>query len=175
MVDYRGYGKSEGSPSEKGLYRDARAALAEARRRTPKGVPLIVYGRSLGGAVAIHLAAEQAVDGLIVESSFTKLRDAARRAVPIPFVWLLVAYRFDSIAKIARIEVPILIAHGDRDEVVPFEMGQQLHCAAQASREARFHRIAGAGHNDTAEVGGEALWRAFDEFVSAVAAGAGAN
>jgi fermentation-respiration switch protein FrsA (DUF1100 family) len=153
-VDYRGYGKSEGSPDEAGIYRDAEAAyryLTEIRQFQPKNI--VVYGQSLGGAVAIDLASRHPCGGLIVESSFTSGREMARRAFRIPLLEYVVKSHFDSLAKIKNVRSPILIIHGTRDEVVPFAMGQRLYQAAPEPK--AFLPVEGAGHNDVFEVGGE--------------------
>lgn len=153
-VDYRGYGKSEGSPDEQGVYRDAEAAhrfLIEAKRFEPKNI--IIYGQSLGGAVAIDLASRRECGGLVVESSFTSGRDMARRMFRIPLLEYVPKSRFDSISKISKVRAPVLIIHGTQDEVIPFSMGERL---SQAAPEPKwFLRVEGAGHNDVFVVGGE--------------------
>jgi len=153
-LDYRGYGKSEGSPNERGVYRDAEAAyryLADLRRFAPGNI--VVYGQSLGGAVAIDLASGHECGGLIVESSFSSGREMARRAFRIPLFEYIPQSRFDSLAKIKNVRCPILIVHGTRDEVIPFAMGQRLYEAAPEPK--TFLPVEGAGHNDVFSVGGE--------------------
>ena len=166
--EYRGYGNSEGRPNESGLYLDARAALVQARQLAGNR-PVIVAGRSLGGAVAIELAATEAVDGLVVESSFTSLADIAG-ATGIPFAGRLAAYDFDSRSKIAQVSAPILITHGDADELVPFAMGRELETTARhgASPEVRFHAVSGGGHNDIILTGGNPYWQAWASFLAHV-------
>ena len=163
-VDYRGYGKSEGSPDEAGVYRDAEAAysyLIESRRFNPKNI--FVYGHSLGGAVAVELASRHECGGLIVESSFTSVPEMARHIYRLPFIEYLPHNRFDSLAKIARVRAPVLIIHGTRDQVIPFEMGQKLFEAAAQPK--TFMRIEGAGHDDPYMVGGEAYFNRLKTFV----------
>jgi len=163
-VDYRGYGKSEGSPDEAGIYHDADAAydyLVGVRHHRPEDI--IVLGRSLGGAVAIDLASRRKCGGLIVESSFTTARDMARRMFRVPGLEYAAKSRFDSLAKIVRVRAPILIVHGSRDAVVPFFMGQQLFEAAREPES--FFPIEGAGHNDIVEVGGERYLERLREFI----------
>lgn len=169
VAEYRGYGDSEGKPSEEGLYADAEAALGEARRRAA-GARVIAFGRSLGGAVAIDLASRQPVDGLVVESTFTSLPAMAAQT-GLPLASRLVAYRFDSLAKIPRVTAPLLIVHGDADELVPFSMGERLRDAARASRSVAFHRVAGGDHNSSWVTGGEPYWASWRKILDEVAAG----
>jgi len=155
-MDYRGFGKSEGSPDETGVYRDADAAyhyLVRERHIQPKNI--IFLGHSLGGAVAIDLASRRECGGLIVQSSFTSAKDMARRIFRIPLFEYLLKSRFNSLAKIRRVRAPILIVHGTRDQVVPFSMGQRLFAAAPEPK--FFFPVEGAGHNNLAEVGGNRL------------------
>ena len=155
-VDYRGYGKSEGKPDEAGVYRDADAAYDYlVKQRHFRAEDIIIYGHSLGGAVAVNLASRRPCGGLIVQSSFTSARAMARRMFAIPLIGYVVKSRFDSLQKIRDVHAPILIVHGTRDEVVPFAMGQQLFAAAPEPK--RFYPIEGAGHNDLMEAGGEEL------------------
>lgn len=164
-VDYRGYGRSEGSPNETGVYRDADAAydyLVQIRHFRPKNI--IVFGHSLGGAVAIDLASRRECGGLIVESSFTSIRDMARRTFRIPLFEYIPKSRFDSLAKIRQVQAPILIVHGTRDETVPFSMGQRLFTAAPEPK--FFFPVEGAGHNDMMETGGDRLLERFKSFLA---------
>jgi hypothetical protein len=163
-VDYRGYGKSEGSPDETGVYRDADAAydyLIQERHVQAKNI--VVFGHSLGGAVAIDLTSKRECGGLIVQSSFTSAKDMARRLFRIPLFEYIPKSKFDSLAKIRRVRAPILIVHGTRDEVVPFSMGQRLFQAAPGPK--FFFRVDGAGHNDVVEVGGGDLLGQFKFFL----------
>lgn len=145
MFDYRGYGRSSGSPSEEGLYADARTArlhLIESRGFAPEQV--IAYGESLGGAVAIELAAEERVGALIVEDTFTSLADAGARHYPwLPVRWLS-RYRFDSLAKVASLSLPKLFIHSREDEIVPFEQGRALF---EAAHEPKQFLATGGSHN----------------------------
>lgn len=164
-VDYRGYGKSAGKPDEAGVYRDADAAydyLVKMRHYPAQNI--IVYGHSLGGAVAVNLASRRACGGLIVQSSFTSARAMAQRMFSIPLIAYAAKSRFDSEQRIRQVHAPILIVHGTRDEVVPFAMGEQLFAAAPEPK--RFYPIQGAGHNDLMEVGGEAYLACLKEFIS---------
>lgn len=161
-AEYRGYGDSEGRPSEEGLARDARVALAEARRRCDR---VVVHGRSLGGAVAIRLASEEPVDGLIVESTFTTLKEMAASS-GIPLATHLVAYEFRSVERIAEVTAPTLVVHGVRDELIPLAMGEALVEAAAGPT--TWLAVPGGTHNDTWVVGGERYWAAVREFLAGV-------
>lgn len=129
--DYRGYGKSEGTPNEAGVIADGLAAqrwLAERTGRKPADI--VVIGRSLGGGVATAIAAEQGAALLVLQSTFTSLPEAAGTHYPwLPVRWLM-QNRFDSLARIKRYEGPVLVSHGTKDEVVPFEQGRRLYDAA---------------------------------------------
>jgi hypothetical protein len=148
--DYRGYGRSAGRPSETGVYADAEAVFDNL---VADGVPaarVIAFGESLGGAVAIHLATRRPVAGVAVVSTFTTMRDVGwRHYGPLA---LLAGDRFDSLGRVRGLSVPLLVAHGDRDELVPFELGERLYAAAPGPK--RFFRAAGAHHNDVFEAPG---------------------
>ncbi|MCA9772811.1 MAG: alpha/beta hydrolase [Myxococcales bacterium] len=158
IIDYRGYGKSGGVPTERGLYLDARAAWAALAAR-PGVDPdrVFLFGRSLGGAVAIDLALEVRPRGLIVESSFESVAAMTRAIYPIVPVHMLTGRRFDSISKVPRLTVPALFVHGTRDDVVPFAQGKALY-AACGSADKEFLVLANAAHNDTYLVGGDAYF-----------------
>jgi fermentation-respiration switch protein FrsA (DUF1100 family) len=164
IVDYRGYGRSEGRPSEQGLYRDGIAAwryLVDQRGVRPSQI--IIFGKSLGGAVAVDLATRVKPAGLIVESSFSSVRDMAAHHFPIvPRVFLRT--RMDSINKIRSVKVPKLHIHSPADEVVPYKLGKRLYEAAPSPK--RFHEVEGAGHNETYIVGGGSYLEAIKSFVS---------
>ena len=131
LFDYRGYGRSEGSPDEQGTYLDAEAAwryLTQTRGESPQS--LIIMGRSLGGAVAIELATRHEPAALVVESTFTCLADVAAvhyRCVPVR---ILTRYHYDSAAKVAGLRCPKLFLHATDDELVPIELGRHLYEAA---------------------------------------------
>lgn len=129
--DYRGYGKSEGHPSEKGLVDDARAAREWlARRAGVSEKDVVLLGRSLGGAVMVELAASDGARGLVVESSFTSLPELARWKLPLNGVDRLLTTQFLSVQRIPEYQGPVLIAHGAEDMVVPSEHGRKLFEAA---------------------------------------------
>lgn len=146
LVDYRGYGRSEGRPSEAGLHQDARAAWRHLT--VQQGVPaerITVLGKSLGGAVAVLLAAEVQPAGLVVQSSFTSLPDVAVRVFPF-LPRRFIRARFDAREAIARVRCPILVLHSQADEVVPFELGRRLFEAAPLPK--HFVDLSPARHND---------------------------
>lgn len=162
-LDYRGYGRSEGSPSEAGLYADARAAfdyLTKTRGVHPDRV--VIYGESLGGAVAVDLASRVRPCALVVQSSFTSIADMA--AEVMPFVpRFLVRTKMDSLEKIGRVRAPVLVVHSPADDIVPYKLGRKLYDAAPEPK--RFHEIKGATHNLTFDIGGAAYLDALRDFV----------
>lgn len=146
LFDYRGYGESEGTPSEEGTYRDARAALAWVRGRADlAGTRLVYFGRSLGAAVALELARHAPPDALILESPFLSVQALANAT--LPGVGYLFRTRYDALEKIAQVRAPLLILHGDADEVIPQRHGRRLFEAANEPK--AFHALPGARHNDT--------------------------
>ena len=165
LFDYRGYGHSSGQPSEQGLYRDAAAAWAHLVDRTDTAVASrIIFGRSLGGAVAIDLATHAKADALIIESTFTSIRTLTRLVFPLPLPALPVKY--DSLSKIGQLEMPLLVIHGERDELIPFAEGQALFKAAPEPK--TWYPIPGAGHNDTYLAGGKNYFRRLVAFVGSL-------
>ena len=146
LFDYRGYGRSSGRPSEEGTYRDARAARQALLRQEGVAAARVIYvGESLGGAVAVNEALESPPLGLVLRSTFTSLRVMAR--LHYPFVpRALVPDAYPSLERVARLRCPVLVVHGDRDDIVPFSQGEALFAAAPEPK--RFHRVPGAGHND---------------------------
>lgn len=130
LFDYRGFGKSEGIPSEQGLYEDARAAwryLTEVRHVKPHNI--IIFGRSLGGSVAAKLSSEVNAAGLILESTFSSLRDIVREAFPVFSVLVYLRYRFDTVAAVRKISYPVLVIHSRDDEIIPYSLGQKVFAA----------------------------------------------
>jgi fermentation-respiration switch protein FrsA (DUF1100 family) len=155
VVDYRGYGESDGRfPSESTIYEDAEAALAallEGWGVRPGN--LYLYGHSLGAAVAIDLASKHPeLGGVIVESAFTSIYDMARLEPKYGIfpVELLLNQRFESIKKVAHLELPVLYIHGTADRVVPYTMGRALY--EQSGGHKRFVAVPGGGHDDNAAV-----------------------
>ncbi len=170
LFDYRGYGSSAGSPDEAGTYRDARAAhrfLVETKGVAPDSV--VLFGESLGAAVAAQLALERTAAGLVLESPFSSIPEMARAAYPfLPPVGPLIRTRYDTLAKIPGLRMPLLVLHGERDEIVPLGQGRRVFAAAPQPK--RFFAIPGAGHNDTYLVGGDAYWRTLREFLGSLRA-----
>ena len=150
MLDYRGYGKSNGLPSEPGLYRDGEAGFIYLLGKGYKPAQIILHGESLGTAVAIDLASRRPCAALILEAPFTSAGDVAATMVPV--IGPLLVRSFDSLPKIRWIRMPMLFLQGDRDEVVPLRLGQKLFAAAQGAK--TFWVIPGAGHNDILETAG---------------------
>jgi fermentation-respiration switch protein FrsA (DUF1100 family) len=136
VFDYRGYGRSEGSPSEKGVLIDARAARAWlAQRAGVTEQEIVLWGESLGGGVAVDLAAKDGARGLILESTFTSLPDvAAYHYRWLPVRWVMRS-RLDALGQIGQYHGPLLCSHGEADEIVPYEMGQRLFAAANEPKE----------------------------------------
>ncbi len=167
IFDYRGYGLSSGRIDEQGFFRDAaaayQAAAAHARQQRAR---LVVFGRSLGGVAAVRVAAEQPVAGVILESTFTNLADMARHHFPLLSRLGPLAGRLEALAWVDRIRAPILFLHGDRDQVVPLELGRRLYQAATAPKQ--WVTITGAGHNDTIEVGGEQYLSHLRRFIASL-------
>jgi fermentation-respiration switch protein FrsA (DUF1100 family) len=147
IFDYRGFGKSEGKPSEAGVLADARAARAWlAKRANCSEQDIVVMGRSLGGAVAIDLASADGARGLILESTFTSMPEVGKTLFPLLPMKLLMRSRFKSIAKIGNYHGPLLYSHGTSDRLIPFEMGKKLFDAANEPKQ--FVTISGSDHND---------------------------
>ena len=168
IVDYRGYGLSEGRPSERGIYMDAEAAFGYLTDELGLDAErdVVLFGRSLGAGVAVEMGTRYKVKGVILESGFTSIREMAGASgspLPIPIVLTLFEARYDSISKIGRVESPALILHGDRDGTVPFWMAEKLFAAAREPK--TLYPIRGAGHNDTVYVGGEAYFEALRGFI----------
>ena len=142
----RGYGHSSGRPSEKGLYDDARAAFDAAAAMSGK-LPILVYGQSLGAAVAIQLATDRPAAAILVEGAFASAADIARRWYPALPLDRVLSVSFDSASKVAVLEgIPKLFGHSLRDEVIPFQSGRILYAAAASPK--KFVLLAG-GHNDS--------------------------
>jgi len=157
--DYRGYGTSQGTPSERGAYEDVDAAYAFLTRRL--GVApgrIIAYGRSVGSGPAIDLATRQPLAGLVVESAFVTAFRVLTRIPLLPFD------KFRNADKIARVSCPVLVMHGVEDDIVPIAHGRRLYEAAPEPK--RFLWVEGAGHNDFTLVAGDRQALALHEFAA---------
>jgi len=167
LFDYRGFGRSDGSPDEEGTYRDARAARAGLLRRPAVDAGRIVYvGESVGGAVALALALEAPPLGLVLQSAFTSVRDMGRMHYPfIPPAVVPDAY--SNLRRIPALRSPLLVIHGDRDDIVPFGHGQALFKAALQPK--RMEVVRGAGHNDLLEAMGASYGATIAEWVETLA------
>jgi hypothetical protein len=165
-VDYRGYGKSEGKPSEEGLYRDARAAYDWLCAKTPPG-RIVVLGKSLGGAVAADLASKVPCGGLILQSTFTSTPDMAGRVMPLFPARLFMRTKYDTLSKVPKIACPKLILHSREDEMIPFEMGEKLYAAAADPKECEW--VDEADHNGMIGQLGVKYYRRIGEFLEKIA------
>ncbi|HEX2554805.1 MAG TPA: alpha/beta hydrolase [Microvirga sp.] len=158
LVSYRGYSGSTGSPTEAGLRIDARTAYGFAARAV-EPARIALYGESLGTGVAVRLAAERPVGGLILDAPYTSTAEvAAGMYWYVPVAWLM-HDQYRSIEIIDRVKAPILVMHGDRDRVIPFAYGERLFAAAPEPK--RFLRLPGSGHTRNLESGGLAAVDAF--------------
>ncbi len=147
IIDYRGYGGSQGRPSERGLSLDADAGYDYV---AAQGKPIVLHGESLGSAVAVELATRRPAAGLILEAPFTSLRAEADQALPV--LGPLLLWGFDSRSRVARVHAPLLVIHGDRDRTVPYRLGRELYEAASGPKSLWI--VAGADHNDILEAAG---------------------
>jgi pimeloyl-ACP methyl ester carboxylesterase len=162
MVSYRGYSGSTGSPTESGLHTDARTAY-DWVSQSYQASRLVAYGESLGTGVAVRLAAERPVAGLVLDAPYTSTADVASLIYwYAPVGWLMLD-QFRSIDLIGQVKAPILVLHGTADRVVPFSLGERLYKAAPEPK--RFVRLDGEGHSRNLEQGGMA---ALNEFIAAL-------
>jgi len=145
MVGYRGFG-NPGSPSEQGLYRDARAALGELHAHGIEDKNIVLYGESMGTGVATQMATEYHVAALILESPYTSVPDVGADRYPFVPVHFLLRDQYDSLGKIKDVHMPLLLMHGELDQVVPVKFGKKLFAAANEPKQAEF--VPDAGHND---------------------------
>jgi len=166
-VDYRGYGRSRGTPSEEGTYRDAEAAWAWWLARGYRAERILLLGESLGGAVATELAVRHPPGGLILQSTFTSIPDMARALMPwVPQRWIRT--RYDTLAKAPGLRCPLLVLHGRDDTLVPFAHAERLFAAAP---EPKWLRELEGDHNDALATpqGVERYAAAVREFVERIA------
>ncbi len=147
LLGYRGFNGNPGTPSESHLYRDARAAVTWLGQRGYPAERLVLYGHSLGTGIAVEMALEYKARAVILEAPYTTLPDTVHLSGPsLPARWLMQSDRYDNLAKIARVRIPLLIIQGTADKVIPVEQGKALFNAATAPKVGKF--LAGAGHTD---------------------------
>jgi hypothetical protein len=171
VAEYAGYGISSGKPSERSFYATADAVYDYVIARgdiDPKHI--IPTGWSIGGGVAIDLAHRRSVAGVATFSAFTSMSAMARHVIPILPVSLFLQHKFDNQAKIGDLTVPIFLAHGTHDEIIPFWMNARLAAAAKAP--VTVVSVEGAGHNDIFDVGGSELMQKFGQFIETIHEGA---
>ncbi len=163
IFDYRGYGQSEGKPSESGTYRDADAAFEYlSKTRGINGREIILFGRSLGAPIAAYLAGQQCSAGLIVESGFSSVPSMAKRLYPfLPVEWLS-RFRYHTASFVSNLNCPLLVVHSKQDEIVPYEEGRLIFEAAQGKKS--FLDILG-GHNDGFLVSGPSYINGVKDFI----------
>ena len=164
IFDYRGYGRSQGVPSEQGLYQDAQAAYQYLLNREDVDKrTIVIYGKSIGANVAINLASKVSAAALISESGFTSAYDMGRKLFPyLPIKWIITT-KFDALEKIRDITIPKLIIHSRDDEIIPFKLGERLFEAAPQPKE--FYQMQGT-HNEAIFMFKEEYKAKIDNFLS---------
>lgn len=162
IFDYRGYGNSTGKPSEQGTYMDALAVWNHLKTRMVPQEKIVVYGESLGGAVAVWLAEQVRPGALVVESCFTSAADLARKMFPLLPVKLICRFKYDSLSMIGNVRCPVLVAHSSEDEMIPFGHGKRLY--EKAPEPKKFVEMKGQ-HNDGGIIINEGYQKALKEFL----------
>jgi uncharacterized protein len=152
LIDYHGYGKSGGEPHEAGLYLDGKAAMGWLEGKGVGESEVIVFGKSLGGGVACDIAQGSRLKALVLESTFTSLAGVARKLFPFFPPGVPLGEKYDSIGKIKGAHCPVMVIHGDADELIPVGEGMDLFNAAPEPKE--LFLVRGAGHNDVSMVAG---------------------
>ena len=165
-VDYRGYGTSEGSPSERGLTLDAEAAVRHAATTRGADRPLIYWGRSLGGPVAAAAARVIRPDGLVLESTFPDKVSVIRWNPVFRVLNLFSSYRFDTVAALRGFRKPVLVVHGDADTIIPYALGKELFDGLDAPKQ--LVTLRGADHNDLFDARHEAYWTPLRAFIDSL-------
>jgi fermentation-respiration switch protein FrsA (DUF1100 family) len=146
FFDYRGYGESEGEPSEQGTYLDGEASwhyLTQIRNISPQQI--VIYGESLGGGIATYLAAKYQPAGVILGSTFTSIPDRAKELFPLMPVDLIGQFQYNNLERLAQIQVPVLVIHSPQDEIIPFHHGRRLY---EAANEPKFFLEIQGSHNE---------------------------
>ncbi|MFH2050592.1 MAG: alpha/beta hydrolase [bacterium] len=163
IFDYRGYGRSDGEPSEKGTYKDARAAwnylVAE---KGIVGSKIIIIGRSLGGAIAAHLAREVSPAGLIIESAFKSVKSLGGELYPFFPIKLISRFNYNTASYIRKVKCPILVVHSPEDDIIPFHHGREIYQSAPEPKQ--FLEITG-NHNDGFLLSGDCYLNGIEIFI----------
>lgn len=172
-IDYRGYGLSDGSPTEKGLFLDAEAAARHARANRGKRPfdkardrPLVYWGRSLGGPVAAAAARAVPPDALVLESTFPDKASVLRTMLLFRALNVFGSYSFDTLGQLRDFRKPVLIIHADGDTIIPYALGRELFERLDAPKE--FVTLRGADHNDLFDAGHEVYWKPIRAFLDAL-------
>jgi fermentation-respiration switch protein FrsA (DUF1100 family) len=167
-VDYRGYGLSAGSPSERGVYLDAEAAARHARSQRPGRplLPLVFWGRSLGGPIAASATRAVTPDALVLEGSFADKAAVAGTQPVLKVLNLFASYRFPTVELMRDFRNPVLVMHGARDSIVPLALGRDLFDRLSSPKQ--FVVIPGADHNDFFDVSQTAYWTPVLEFITRI-------
>ena len=169
LPDYRGYGKSEGQPSEKGLYLDGQAALDWLAAEGVAESEIILFGKSLGGGVACHLVPERPFRGLVLESTFTSLTSVGSHLFPFAPANVTLPETYPSAEKLARKTCPLLVVHGTLDTLIPVAEGKTLHRLAPPPKE--LYLVEGAGHNDVSLMAGSDYARHIGAWLRSIGSG----
>jgi len=138
LISWRGFSGNKGSPTENNLYKDAKAAIKWLNEEGVSNNQIILYGESLGSGVAVEVGKENNFNSIILESPFTSIENSAKIYYPYLPVRLILKDRYDSISKIKMINIPILVMHGEKDDVVPFSMGKELFEKANSPKQSYF-------------------------------------
>ncbi len=164
LLSYRGYGKSRGIPTEKGTYKDARAAyeFVRVQHDNADNPPIVLYGRSLGGAIAIQCALDKPVRGLMIESAFKSIPEIGRDLFPWLPVQLIARYSYDNVEKISHIDAPVLIAASHDDAIVPWEHTRAVY---EAATEPKYWAEMVGGHNETGWHTSPKYWSQIQDFL----------
>ncbi len=163
LFDYRGYGRSQGRPSEEGIVQDTVAAFDQAVRLG--GQPVVIYGRSLGTVPATRAAGQRPAAGLILDSPLTSAKDMASRVLPLPGIGYLSSFELNNLESIRRVTCPVMVIHGEWDETIPLQQGRRVF--EQAPHPKEFLLLEGGRHND--ERSNPRILGRFREFLESVA------
>jgi hypothetical protein len=165
LIDYHGYGKSGGEPHEAGLYLDGKASMRWLHERGVEDPDIVVFGKSLGGGLACEIAQGRELKALVLESTFTSLKRVARKLFPFLPPGVPLGEVYDSISKLPSTRCPVLVIHGEMDELIPVGEGLDLYAAAPEPKE--LYLVPGAGHNDVSMVAGQAYAHRIAGFLEA--------